>query len=78
MCDPIIYKYVNVETDTFLPATTLGSEKITMKCSGIFDSLNKLCSLKIGECERLVDLEYIDENTFTFVAPPLEWIKNTK
>jgi len=78
LCPPIVYKYVNIKLDQLSPVNVLGGETITMKCSGIFNSVNKICVLKIGNKERLVELKYIDENTLTFVTPPLEWIKKSK
>jgi len=55
-----------------------GGETIALTCSGIFDSNVKLGTLKIGDIERVVNLTYLDANTLTFVAPPIEWIKKTR
>jgi len=60
------------------PINVLGGETITLNCLGIFNSVNKICILKIGNKERLVELKYIDDHTLTFVTPPLEWIKQSK
>lgn len=64
--------------DTIEPCDVLGGETITLTCTGIFDSNVKLGTLKVGEIERVVNLQYVNETTLTFVAPPISWIKQTK
>lgn len=78
MTKPILYKYLNVALETIEPCEVLGGETIKLTCTGIFDSNVKLGSLKIGEIERVVNLTYVNNNTLTFVAPPISWIKQTK
>lgn len=34
--------------------------------------------MKIGEIERVVNLTFENDTTLSFIAPPIEWIKNTK
>ena len=78
MTKPILYKQLNVELDKISPCEILGGELIKLTCSGIFNSNVKLGTLKIGEVERVVNLKQEDDNTLSFTAPPIEWIKNTK
>jgi len=69
---------VNVQVEGVHPRVLIGGETVALKAKGIFNSVNKMATLKIGTAERLIDLEYVDSSTFTFVAPPLLWIKETR
>jgi len=69
---------VNVQVEGVNPRVLIGGETVALKAKGIFNSVNKMATLKIGTAERLIDLEYVDSSTFTFVAPPLLWIKETR
>jgi len=60
------------------PQTLIGGETVLLKAKGIFNSVNKLGSLKIGNSERIIELECLDDTTLTFTAPPLLWIKQTQ
>jgi len=48
---------VNVQVEGINPRVLIGGETVAIKASGIFNSVNKMATLKIGSVERLIELE---------------------